>query len=253
MTNDVDDAANLAAHTRADKHQYVRVVNETVEWRCRACQSWQLFEADDCSICGTPRRRFRQADRARIRSQAAASTEHDLASASRLAPEAEQGDEPGSDVPVEPAPEAEQGDDPGSDVSVEPAEEAGLDDTDHEGAVVQVPPTPVLLSYGRTRILGSALLPGFGHWLVGKRASATVRLVLVVIWLVAGLSWAGSSSDVDANAGRIALIGGALVWVATVIDTSRLVHRRREMLGSHGLLWTSVVVTVALVVVNVLP
>lgn len=303
MTTGAHESHDVATDGGERTHKYVRVHGGVVEWRCRTCASWQLFDANECLTCGTPRRRFRQTDRARLRSQVAVDdspVDAAVETAYRDEPDPDQQElgEPQFDEPLAAAPgrdqpgsvelaldaarldaselteleaRAPEADDPAAHaptLEVPDVEVPDVEVRDIEGPDVGVreldgspgdeqllPPTaePAPLPYGRTIVVGSALLPGFGHWLVRKRASAATRLVLVVVWLVAGLSWIGSSSAVDATAGRIALVGCVLIWIATVVDTSRLARREREVLGSAGLLWVSMLITVALVAVNVLP
>ncbi len=90
---------------------------------------------------------------------------------------------------------------------------------------------------------GSLVLPGLGHWLLGLRGAAVLRLVLALVWGLGGitlflqaresgqsflpavpllLGWAivaaGSANDAHVEgggAGQLALSGRTLLWVTT--------------------------------------
>lgn len=91
-----------------------------------------------------------------------------------------------------------------------------------------------------TALVGTALLPGLGHVLLGRAASGGARMLLYVVWLAGSLALlagaAGSGQSLLPAA--VLLVGAALVWAGSMADTFGLArHTGRELLQPRVLLW----------------
>lgn len=81
-------------------------------------------------------------------------------------------------------------------------------------------PAPATTSL-RVVLLASAVWPGGGHLLAGRRGSGIARALLWGLW--AGGAWSLGSATGAARAPGLVLVAGALVlWVATLRDTAVL-------------------------------
>lgn len=124
------------------------------------------------------------------------------------------------------------------------------------GTPTAVAPTTTSL---RALLLASAVWPGAGHVLAGRRGSGTARALLWALW--AGGAWSLGPATGASRAPSLVLASGALLlWVATLRDTAvlagvtasttGLTPRRaavaREWLGGRGLALLVAAVTGAL-------
>lgn len=94
-------------------------------------------------------------------------------------------------------------------------------------------------------LTAAAVLPGAGHWLLGRRAGAVSRAVLYVVWLIGGVAlWreaAGAGQSV--LPALPPLVGAAALWAGTLVDTRMALAGRgadRDVLGPRTLMWVVV-------------
>lgn len=93
-------------------------------------------------------------------------------------------------------------------------------------------------------VLGaSAVLPGAGHFLLGRVGSGVTRAALFLLWAVGGLWWIVSTQD-GRSPGIVLLAGAVVLWAATLVDADAITKgQSSEPFGVRGLLWTVVGVT----------
>jgi hypothetical protein len=105
-------------------------------------------------------------------------------------------------------------------------------------------------------LMRSALLPGLGHWSLGRRADAVARFVLVA-WLfgtATALLAARSGRALGPVSTLVALFVGSLaaLWVTSAWDAHRIASGRDPLVTARTLLWGSVAVLMVSALVGTL-
>lgn len=100
----------------------------------------------------------------------------------------------------------------------------------------------------------SALVPGSGHWALGRRGDAVARFVLAVWFVGAAVTvLAGGSGTTGALAFAIVFVGAALALSATsALDAYLIASGRSPLVTARVLLWAITVVVLASVLVGTL-
>lgn len=106
-------------------------------------------------------------------------------------------------------------------------------------------------------LAASAVLPGAGHWLVGRRAAAVSRALLYVAWVVGGVVlWREAAAAGQPVVPAVPpLVGALALWAGTLADTSSALRGQapdRDLLGPRTLLWVVVGVVGGVLVAFVL-
>ena len=110
------------------------------------------------------------------------------------------------------------------------------------------PETTPHVEPGRALAL-SLVLPGLGHWKLGRKGDAVARIVLVV-WVVGAalaLAVARSGKGLGPLASLFLLfVGSALIlWLVSALDAYRIASDERPLVSARMLLWASAGLIVA--------
>jgi ribosomal protein L40E len=96
-------------------------------------------------------------------------------------------------------------------------------------------------------VAAAAVVPGAGHVLLHRTAAGLARMLVFGLWVTAGMRWLVGGSPAARVPGMVLVLGSLLLWMATLVDTVGLTSpQEREPLGSRGLLWLVVGVTILL-------
>lgn len=94
-----------------------------------------------------------------------------------------------------------------------------------------------------TALALSFLLPGLGHWKLGRKGDALARIVLFV-WsfgTVLALAFARSGKGLGPVASLFLLFSGStlILWLVSALDAYRIASDERPFVSSRMLLWAS--------------
>jgi len=110
-------------------------------------------------------------------------------------------------------------------------------------SIAEPAPDPAAAVDRSVALLTSAALPGWGHYLMGRKAQGIARGALFITWFVGGVLLLGSAlrADQSITPALPLLLGAVLLWGLTMLDVVT-VHtgRGRELLQPRTLLWLTV-------------
>ena len=100
----------------------------------------------------------------------------------------------------------------------------------------------------------SALVPGLGHWALGRRGDAIARFVLAIWFTGAAVSvLASGSGTAGAAAFAIVFVVAALaLWASSALDAYLIALGRSPLVTPRVLLWAIAIVVLAAVLVGTL-
>jgi hypothetical protein len=100
----------------------------------------------------------------------------------------------------------------------------------------------------------SALVPGLGHWALGRRGDAIARFVLAIWFTGAAVSvLASGSGTAGAAAFAIVFVVAALaLWASSALDAYLIASGRSPLVTPRVLLWAIAIVVLAAVLVGTL-
>jgi hypothetical protein len=100
----------------------------------------------------------------------------------------------------------------------------------------------------------SALVPGLGHWALGRRGDAVARFVLAVWFDGAAVTvLAGRPGTTGAVAFAIVFVGAALALsLSSALDAYRIASGRPPLVTARMLLWGITIVVLATVLIGTL-
>lgn len=105
------------------------------------------------------------------------------------------------------------------------------------------PPDPERVSLAAI-VVASVLLPGSGHFLLGRQAAGIGRLILYVVWAAGGLALLSAAAGADGSVlPALPLLTGAFVLLATSVLDAMALRRgdvTTEILSVRALLWLTV-------------
>ena len=106
------------------------------------------------------------------------------------------------------------------------------------GSVDAVAPKPTINS--SVALVASAVMPGAGHFLAGRRAAGILRAVTFLLWLAGGtvLLRAALASDQPILPALPLLLGALIVWLTSAYDAVMIVEDRGvEVMQPRAFFW----------------
>lgn len=105
-----------------------------------------------------------------------------------------------------------------------------------------------------TAVLTSGILPGAGHFMLGRTAQAVTRAAFFLFCLIGGylLLRSAAASGQSLLPAFPLLLGAAIVWAGSIYDALALTAGQREVLTPRVLIWV-IIAVVGLLLVSFIP